>query len=1162
MPENQNSLDWLRTRIVRIILRETNELIGSGSIVGMPPRVLTVAHLFEEHISKYVVLDVEDRRHGITDIKAISSLDLAILNCSSLAGESGSISISKRPPDLGDNVLMGGFTNSGVKRGMNFSRRQVTSHGVIERPSGDELVVWGVPYAAAYSAMSGGPVVLDSSLMQVGVIYGFESEPTGVVTGAKNIELELKQRTRDLFVDFAEIDEHLDVSSFGGLFLRSLPVCTDKVLESFHLLGLQAQVISQSEELGDVIVASFERGFIQFSVGALVMPSGVRITKGTFESAFTRAENAWSECGLAIGQRVVVLSDDSIADTATWQATAGTNFVHENELIEELVDATAYLHTKSTSLQQELPSSPLNLHAASQNSPSLRGPVLDAVTQWVKNDTQSKSFFLLGGYGSGKTTTLKTLFVKLCQEYLDGKSERVPIYVSLADAQESTLTAVFSDVWSDIAPAQADRSKLYEHLAENDRVVLLLDGFDELVDSRFNKISRRDIKQLASLLKNGSKSILTSRLESWELPVIQSAFAELVEASGSEEFELYSLVPLTTEEIANRLSDISSQILERVRENGSLLELCRTPFFLDQLGETIGGLAIDREVSLGRILTQSMALKVSRDIQRSLTNPYITTDDAFAVLESLAEAVCRNGNRELSRADLDRLVEDHFGGSGGLAALHLFDILHTGFLEFRKHSRAFAFKHQIFLDYFQSRVCSKYLEGDVGYDVPHAFRARLTREGTILLKDLGATQDKLFEVVQRSRGQEFDNIGESASNAVNCLRLLTASLRGVDFSSCLFVGADFGSLDLKRSNFSAATIVDCTFEGANLDSVSMRDADLRSSDLKSGRSIYGLDYSHDDQTVIVGSSNHLVETLDLRRGDFIVGRKLVEHLDLVCCLKASPNGEFVASGGQDLVVNIVKLDDGSLYRTLRGHLGDVREVIWLDNERLVSVGRDNRAVLWSISEEKLLRLVELGSEGWTGAFDSAEGRLFVGLDDGRLTILNTEDFSILGSYQVSNERICAMEYLAHQQCIFLASNDGAIHVVSQNGELLKKIILDGSPVKAICFSEDQSSLFAGTELGVLHRVDIEDGSSKVLKKIHADAFGGIVPFDAEHVLSCGHDGRVCLVQVEEGVILAETALFFSSAEFSCSGLDLRGAKGLSSARLQHLAAMGATVAEE
>lgn len=1163
MSQNRSSLDWLSTRIVQILKRENDELIGSGSIVGAPPRILTVAHLFQDEIDQFVVLDADGNTHAISDVRMVPASDLAIINCPSISSDIGSISISKKSADFGDHVTMGGYTNAGVKRGLGMWRREVTSHGVIERPSGQKLAIWGVPPAAAHHAMSGGPVVLESSLLQVGVIYGFELENTEVVIAGSDVNLSLQQRTRDLFVDFGEIDEEIDDSLFGGLFLKSLPLCTDKVLESLQLLGLQARVILQSDDLGDVVVASLQSGYLEFSVGALILPSGIRISKEKFEDALIKAEQKWSEQGLTLNQKIIVLSDDSMADPATWRASRETKFVYERELIEKLVDATGYLLTKQTVLKQEMPARPLDLYVASQKTPRSRELVLGALNNWLENEVESQSLFLLGGYGAGKTTSLKMLFIDLCQKYLDGVSDQLPVYVSLADAHDSTLRAVFNDVWSEVAPAHADRSKLYKHLAGNDRIVLLLDGFDELVGTRFNKISRKDLRQLSSLLGSGSKTILTSRLESWELPVIQSALAEIVEESGSERFDVFSLVPITTSEMSERLSAVSPHAFDQVGQLGSLAELCNTPFFFQKLIEIFDDQNSVQDISLGGFLSQVLEAKVSRDIQKKMTEPNISVNDAMAVMEDLAEAICRTESREVTHLELQRLIENHFQGASGFATLYLFEIIHTGFLEYRNFSNAFSFKHQIFLDYFQARVCSKYLRSDLSVDtsseIPHALRARLTLEAVLLLKDFDVTQSSLHQVIHQSRSKSFDNIGESAANAMNCLRQFTTDFSGSDFSSCIFVGADFGSLELQECSFFGATIVDSTFEGANLDGVDMREADLRLSDLKSGRSIYGLDYCLDSKIAVVGSSNHTVEALVFDASEITFGQKLADHLDLVCCVKVSPNGELVASGGQDLVVNVVRLKDGKLFRRLRGHLSDVRDVVWLDNDTLVSFGRDYRAVLWDVSEEKLLRLVDLGSEGWSADLDAKNYRLFVGLDNGELVILSSEDLSIVERCKISDERICSVLHVSSKVCAVLGCNDGAVYVTNGRGEELWSTVLDGSPVKSLCHLENEDMIMAGTELGILYLIDVEKKANKVLQKVHADAVGRLVAVDEQHVLSCGHDGRVCMVNIEDGSLLSDKTLLFENADFSCEELDLRGAKGLSSARLQHLKAMGAKV---
>ena len=90
------------------------------------------------------------------------------------------------------------------------------------------------------------------------------------------------------------------------------------------------------------------------------------------------------------------------------------------------------------------------------------------------------------------------------------------------------------------------------------------------------------------------------------------------------------------------------------------------------------------------------------------------------------------------------------------------------------------------------------------------------------------------------------------------------------------------------------------------------------------------------------------------------------HTKTVNCVRFSPNGQFLASGGDDQLVIIwqlksVPVEFGKLEekiqwgqpRQMRGHVGDVMDLCWSnDSNYLLSGSLDSSAILWSISTSK------------------------------------------------------------------------------------------------------------------------------------------------------------------------------------------------------------------
>lgn len=75
--------------------------------------------------------------------------------------------------------------------------------------------------------------------------------------------------------------------------------------------------------------------------------------------------------------------------------------------------------------------------------------------------------------------------------------------------------------------------------------------------------------------------------------------------------------------------------------------------------------------------------------------------------------------------------------------------------------------------------------------------------------------------------------------------------------------------------------------------------------------------------------------------------KFEGHTLDIFCVRYSPDGEMIASGGGDLLVRLWDRRDGSCKGTLRGHTHAVTGVAWsLDNEQLITGSQDRTVRVW------------------------------------------------------------------------------------------------------------------------------------------------------------------------------------------------------------------------
>ncbi|XP_074550210.1 chromatin assembly factor 1 subunit B [Halichoeres trimaculatus] len=150
--------------------------------------------------------------------------------------------------------------------------------------------------------------------------------------------------------------------------------------------------------------------------------------------------------------------------------------------------------------------------------------------------------------------------------------------------------------------------------------------------------------------------------------------------------------------------------------------------------------------------------------------------------------------------------------------------------------------------------------------------------------------------------------------------------------------------------------------------------------------VYSLDFQHSSEgrinrlaTAGVDTTVRLWQVDTGPDGKAVVGflSNLARHTKAVNVVRFSPNGELLASGGDDAAILLWKLNDSkepeqapafqededaqlnkeswSVVKTLRGHIEDVYDICWTqDGNFMVSGSVDNTAVMWDINKGQKL----------------------------------------------------------------------------------------------------------------------------------------------------------------------------------------------------------------
>lgn len=160
----------------------------------------------------------------------------------------------------------------------------------------------------------------------------------------------------------------------------------------------------------------------------------------------------------------------------------------------------------------------------------------DLVHTWLKRwkayaSNETKWLIVLGEYGTGKTTLTRIMQRKWLEEYHVDPTQPIPIRIELRNFSRQFDARGLLHHFLDTNRLSHVPIDFLEFLIKSGRVILLLDGYDEMAQFLNARERRACLSALAELSADGAKGILTSRpnyfTENEELNVFEALYVSL-----------------------------------------------------------------------------------------------------------------------------------------------------------------------------------------------------------------------------------------------------------------------------------------------------------------------------------------------------------------------------------------------------------------------------------------------------------------------------------------------------------------------------------------------------------------------------------------------------------------------------------------------------------
>ncbi|MEK7409051.1 MAG: restriction endonuclease [Acidobacteriota bacterium] len=488
-------------------------------------------------------------------------------------------------------------------------------------------------------------------------------------------------------------------------------------------------------------------------------------------------------------------------------------------------------------------------------------PLLAFIDSWLANPDASH-LTLLGDYGTGKTWFTRKLACALAKRYReDPLRHRQPIRIDLREvAKALSLENLLYDHFTRQAGRQVNPKSILYLLAEG-RLVLILDGFDEMATQANWEVTLGNFRELARAAERQAKIILTSRTHYFK---DQAQVCELLEGRSPqltpEGTELYKEIfgrkgfsvaylrdftPAQLREYLGRAcGDRAAEVAGTIERIAGLRDIAARPVLLEMIVKSA-----PRLVSLGREVKIANLYEAYTEewLQRQDWRLSLTKEGRTTLVQELAARLWEtDGARIHYRALADvltGLLKDRITTDRDLEMAD-YEVRTASFLT-RDAGGNYGFSHRSFLEFFLAQRTARLLK-EAGPDQAKAsvaLRLRSFSPQVIgFLRDLCPAKT-LAQVVALVLETPYSRLGSEnslllyASLGEEAVQPVRIELEGAELA-----GLSLASLRLARANLRKACLAGSDLSGADLQQACLAEADLREARLDRA-TCHGTDFS-------------------------------------------------------------------------------------------------------------------------------------------------------------------------------------------------------------------------------------------------------------------------------------------------------------------------------
>ena len=665
-----------------------------------------------------------------------------------------------------------------------------------------------------------------------------------------------------------------------------------------------------------------------------------------------------------------------------------------------------------------------------RSAPGVHDDLADELLRQVGSD-HGRFVLVLGDFGRGKTFALHELARRIPAEL----PHLIPLFIELraldkAHSVDGLVAAHLANHGEDLIDLKA-----FRYMLRQGRIVLLFDGFDELVTRVSYERAADHLDTLVQAAEDKAKIVVASRTQHFKSrEQVLTALGERV--GGLPSRRVFGIEDFTPAQIRAYLTsrydgdeqaaDGRLRLLSGIQDLLGLSSNPRMLSFIADLDESrlraVAG--TQQTVSAAALYEEILGAWLSHEEQRTQHVPGtpvgMKLDELWRVVTTLAMRLWEAGESFIRLNALTEVADTLTGLAGGRLSPHQrAHAVGSGTLLVRTDAGLFGFIHASVAEWLVAAEIGRQLRSGLARPVPLAARP-LSQLTVDFVCDLAGSQ-----ACQTWAGRILADPDAGEVARANALKITTrlrtpvqtdlrgALLQGEDLSYRELAGVNLSGADLTEAllvgaNLSHAILRDARLVGARLDEARLDGADLRGADLTRAR------MAHADlrgaalagsrwvraAVVDVTADAGLASAPELRGAAITPGQPVEVELAPAAIgvpygfhpqtsrlpepVAYSADGGLLAIGSEDGGVLICDTVSGLPVRTLHGHRGRVYAVTFGAGDGVLATGSSDGTVrLWDPGTGQCLRVLDGHRDGvWPLVLSPDGGILVTGDGDG------------------------------------------------------------------------------------------------------------------------------------------------------------------------------------